>query len=591
MQAETKKPHGSAQAVEGTPVAGAAGASAMRWGSDAVAHVLGELGFPYIALNPGASYRGFHDSLVNFLGNRAPRMLLCLHEEHAVAIAHGYAKVTEEPMAVALHSNVGLMHGAMAIYNAWCDRVPMMILGATGPVDAARRRPWIDWIHTSRDQAALIRHYVKWDDQPGSVQAALESVARANMLARTAPFGPVYVCLDVGLQEDRLPAPPVLPDLARHVAPAPPRADPDAVRAAAELLSKAGRPVVLTGRVSRDEADWSRRVRLVERLGARVITDLRLAAAFPTDHPAHAGMAWVTFSEPMRALLRDADVVLSLDSVDLDGLLKQAYDGEAVRAKVIHASLDHTLINGWSMEHQGLAPVDVGLPTTSDGAVAALLEELGEGPNQAPKGPGPASERLEPHPDGRLELDRLALAIGEAVGERKTTFIRYPLGWPAAGCRHREPLDFLGMDGGAGVGSGPGIAVGAALALRGMGRLPIAILGDGDCLMGFSALWSAAHFRLPLLVVVANNRSFFNDEVHQHRMARERGRPPENRGIGVRLDDPPADFPAMARAMGWAAGESVQDAAQLPAALAEAIRAVEAGACYLLDVRVQPRTL
>ncbi len=157
------------------------------YGSDCVAEVLRALDIPYIALNPGASFRGLHDSLVNYLGNRNPRMLLCLHEEHAVAIAHGWAKVTGRPMAAALHSNVGLMHGAMAIYNAWCDRVPMLVIGATGPVDAAKRRPWIDWIHTARDQGALVRNYTKWDDQPASPAAAVEALLRANLLATTSP--------------------------------------------------------------------------------------------------------------------------------------------------------------------------------------------------------------------------------------------------------------------------------------------------------------------------------------------------------------------------------------------------------------------
>ena len=139
------------------------------WGSDAVAEMLRRLDVRYIALVPGSSYRGLHDSLVNYLGNRDPKMMVCLHEEHAVAIAHGYAKVTERPMAVAVHSGVGLMHATMAIYNIWCARLPAVILGATGPGDAELRRPWIDWIHTAKDQAALIRNYSKWDDEPRSV--------------------------------------------------------------------------------------------------------------------------------------------------------------------------------------------------------------------------------------------------------------------------------------------------------------------------------------------------------------------------------------------------------------------------------------
>ena len=188
----------------------------MGWGSDAIATLLNKLDFKYVALVPGASYRGLHDSLVNYLGNTNPQMLVCLHEEHAVAIAQGYAKVTEKPMLAALHSNVGLMHATMAIYNAWCDRMPMVIIGATGPGDANARRPWIEWIHTSKDQGALIRNYTKWDDEPRSVPATFESILRARQIAMTQPYGPTYICLDVEMQEEKLEPGLKLPDIARY---------------------------------------------------------------------------------------------------------------------------------------------------------------------------------------------------------------------------------------------------------------------------------------------------------------------------------------------------------------------------------------
>src|SRR5437660_4699379 len=178
------------------PMPAPGGEFSMAWGSDAMAEVLRRLELPYVSLNPGSSYRGLHDSLVNYLGNQSPQLIVCLHEEHAVALAHGYAKVTGRPMAVALHSNVGLMHATMGLYNAFCDRVPMLVIGATGPLDAAQRRPWIDWIHTAADQGALIRGYVKWDDQPGSVAAALDSLVHGYTATTSYPSAPVYVCLD-----------------------------------------------------------------------------------------------------------------------------------------------------------------------------------------------------------------------------------------------------------------------------------------------------------------------------------------------------------------------------------------------------------
>src|ERR1700685_3201697 len=202
----------------------------MAWASDVFAELLRRLELRYLSLNPGASYRGLHDSLVNYLGNERPEMILCLHEESAVALAHGYAKVTGRPMAVALHSNVGLMHATMALFNAFCDRVPMLVLGATGPLDAAQRRPWIDWIHTAADQGALIRAYVKWDDQPGSAAAAVESLVRGHQITRNYPAAPVYVCLDAAVQEGELTEPVRLPVVERHRPPEPPLPSAEDVR-------------------------------------------------------------------------------------------------------------------------------------------------------------------------------------------------------------------------------------------------------------------------------------------------------------------------------------------------------------------------
>ncbi len=289
----------------------------MAWGSDVIAEVLRRLDLSYLSYVPGASYRGLHDSLVNYLGNTSPEMVLCLHEEHAVAVAQGYAKVTGRPMAVALHSNVGLMHATMAIFDAYCDRVPMVVLGATGPLDASERRPWIDWIHTAADQGALIRDYCKWDDQPASVGAAVESLVRADQITRSYPSAPTYVCLDAGLQESRLLDPVDLPDLARHRLPEPPAPSTDVVRRALGLLRGAQRPLILFGRGGRGEDAWAGRVRLAERLGACALTDLKTAAMFPTGHRLHPAPPGTRVTASGLDLLRRSDLILSLDWIDL----------------------------------------------------------------------------------------------------------------------------------------------------------------------------------------------------------------------------------------------------------------------------------
>jgi thiamine pyrophosphate-dependent acetolactate synthase large subunit-like protein len=567
-----------------------AGMTAQTWGSDPIAALLRALDIEFIALTPGASFRGFHDSLVNYLGNQRPELLLALHEENAVAIAHGYARATGRPMAVALHANVGLMHATMAIFNAWCDRMPMLILGAQGPMDAVHRRPWVDWIHTSRDLGALVRGYVKWDDQPASVPAAIESIVRAHMIAGTAPQGPVYVCLDAGLQEQMVDGPVELPPLERFRAPAAGDPPAEAVARAAAILAAAKRPVILMGRVSASPEDWQRRVELAEKLNAQVITDLKWGAVFPTTHPLHPFAPGLYINADAHAAIRDADAILSLDWIDLGGTLRQACEGDLPRGKVVQCSLDQYCHNGWSMDHQGLPPADVSLLAAPDRVVEKLLGAIGPRAAPPPRRPARPSSVAPTGQGGAgaIPVAEMARAVSKSLEGCNPTYIRLPLGWPGEYCRFEHPLDFLGYDGGGGIGSGPGMAVGAALALRASGRLPVAVLGDGDYLMGLTAIWSAVRYRVPLLVVVANNQSFFNDEVHQERVARQRGRPVENRSIGLRMDDPPLDLAMLARGQGALGIGPVRALAGLEPAMAEAIAKVRAGATCVIDVHVAP---
>jgi thiamine pyrophosphate-dependent acetolactate synthase large subunit-like protein len=557
-----------------------AGTNIAGYGSDVVAETLRALDIPYIALNPGASYRGLHDSIVNHLGNDSPQMLLCLHEESAVAIAHGYAKVTGRAMAAAVHSNVGLFHATMAVFNAWCDRMPIVILGATGPVDAAKRRPWIDWIHTARDQGAIIRNYTKWDDQPGSPAAAQEALLRATWIANTEPMGPVYINLDAEMQEAKLVEEVPALDAARFMPAMQSAAPSDLVAKAAALLKSAKHPIILAGRTSRSIDAWNARIALAEALNAEVYTDLKIGASFPTEHALHGGAPRLIPEDK----LAQADVILSLDWVDLGGALKAA--GPSPSAKVIQVSVDHRLHNGWSMDYQALPPVDVFLPAHPDAVVPDLLEAIGA--SAQPK-PAVAPTKSDPAlPAGPLSNEHLARILRKAIGDRTTSLVHLPLSWDDNWWPFRHPLDFVGGDGGGGVGGGPGISVGAALALKDSGRLPIAICGDGDFLMGVTALWTAVHYRIPLLVAVANNRSFYNDEVHQERVAIMRKRPVGNKWIGQRMSDPEVDLAGMARAQGARGFGPVTSAADLSRAFNEAIEAVERGEVAVVDVRVEP---
>jgi thiamine pyrophosphate-dependent acetolactate synthase large subunit-like protein len=556
--------------------------------------MLRALDVPYIAINPGASYRGFHDSLVNHLGNRAPQMLLCLNEDHVVSIPHGYAKVTDQAMACVLHSNVGLLHGSMGIFNAWCDRMPMIVVGATGPVVPENRRPWIDWIHTAKDQGALVRDFTKWDDEPRSAHGIVEAFLRGAQLTASLPRAPVYICLDAGLQEQRLHEPIHLPDVSRY-RPAPvPHAAAAEIEAVAELLAEARTPLILFGRASRRQSDWDRRVRLAEVTGASVMTSIRERSVFPTDHGLHVVPPFYWLNPAAKEVVRGADVIVSFDWVDLNGFLLQiSRKTDQVGAKIAHISLDSALHRGWSMDYFGLPPVDIPVSAAADAFVEELLPVLerklggkrkwnGESRNTAPEPSYSETAETEIAPRD------LEIALARVRGSDTFTLAHVTIGWAGNVYHFRDPLDFLGHDGGAGLAAGPGLTIGAALALKDQGRPVIGVLGDGDFLQGVTALWTAAHYGIPALFIISNNRSNFNDEIHQEAVAKMRGRPPENRWIGQRIAGPEVDLSALARGQGVEAEGPIRGVVALEAAIRRGLEVVRAGRPYLIDAHVMP---
>jgi thiamine pyrophosphate-dependent acetolactate synthase large subunit-like protein len=565
------------------------------WGSDVVAQTIRALGYKYIALVPGASFRGLHDSIVNHLGNRDPKMVVCLHEEHAVSIADGYSRVADELMAVALHSNVGLMHATMTIFNAWCDRRPMLIFGATGPVDAHKRRPWIDWIHTAQDQASIVRPYIKWDNQPASAEAAVEAVLRANQIARTSPTGPVYVVLDAEMQEAPLDREVLVPPVERYSPGTPPAAAEADVRATLDALRSAKYPVLMIGRAGRGQTAWDARVRLAEATGAVVLTTTHNAAAFPTEHPAHVLAPVGERAHPDETrLLEEADLILSLDWHDLAGFLAARLGASQTQApaaaRIIHCSLERYATNGWSMDHQALPAVDLPVLAQPDRFVEQLVAAAGTAsePVRAPPGFEHWTKAPPATPKRDFGAERMAYTIAEFAKDRDITFARLSFGWPQRACRFRTPLDFLGKDGGGAVGTGPGHTVGAALALKNSGRPVVGVIGDGDYLMGVNALWTAAHLRIPMMIVVANNRAYYNDVVHQERMAVQRARPVENKWIGQELSDPAPDLVGLARAQGFTGEGPVRSADELRVAFARGLDIVERGGCHVIDAWIEP---
>jgi thiamine pyrophosphate-dependent acetolactate synthase large subunit-like protein len=493
------------------------------------------------------------------------------------------------------------MHATMAIYNAFCDRVPMLVMGGVAPMDSGRRISPAHWYHSVLDQGALVRDYVKWDDQPFSLRGTLEALLRANQLTRTVPMAPCYVSIDQRMQEDPLPDQLVARDVVRYAPAVPFRPDGDAVRRAAQMLVGAATPVILAGRVSRDETAWTARVALAEALGADVITDMKVAAAFPTDHPLHPGDPMLVFAdEKSLAAIRGADVIVSLDWVDMVNLFARVWPDGSVPSKVIQISADRLVHKGWTRDHMGLPAVDLDILAEPCATVPLLLDEIhklgdhGLAERAAARIAKRRGETRSRQPKRAVHAgaDDIALwdmgvCLDAARGKRAMTLIRAPLGWHAGALAFRHPLDYLGYDGSGGIGSGPGHAVGAALALKGTGRLPVALVGDGDFLMGVTALWTAVHHRIPALVMIANNTSYFVDEEHQRTVSRQRGRKLENAWIGQRLEDPPIDLPAMARAQGCSV-ERVERRSDLTAAIERGIAAVDAGACHVIDVKILP---
>lgn len=571
------------------------------YGSDAIAYQLSQLDLKYVALVPGSSYRGLHDSIVNFSNNANPEMLVTLHEEHAVSIAHGYAKVAGKPMAAAVHANVGLMHATMAIYNAFCDRVPILILGATGPLDAQRRRPWIDWIHTAQDQGALVRPYVKFDDQPQGANAAMESLLHAAVATASKPCAPSYVCLDLGLQEDAVDEEALkFPRTKRYldaIEPAAPSVE-DLLRTIA-MLSESKRPLFLFGRMAPKTKHWEERIQLVEKFDGRVVTDLKQTAPFPFPHRFQPSAPAVFLTPQTSEMIQDADLIISFDWVDLAGNLKAACGSAEPEADVVSISMDSALHNGWSKDHFAIPPADISIFADVDKTVTALLaaaEAISPHRSHWPEARDPESPSVTNQASSSsndIFMPDLAAALYSTLPSSSISLVRVPLGWRGVDLQATHPLAFMGMDGGAGIASGPGQVVGTSLALQSQQSplMAVAILGDGEYLMGSSALWTAARYRLPLLVIVANNGSYFNDEVHQERVAKHRGREVDNKWIGMRLEDPQPDLQKIAKGLGCTVVRptQVREKSDLAAAMADAAREVQENRnAVVLDVRVLP---
>jgi thiamine pyrophosphate-dependent acetolactate synthase large subunit-like protein len=580
-----------------------------RAGGDFMVDILKSLNFEYIASNPGSSFRGIHESIVNYGNNAMPEFITCLHEESSVAMAHGYFKAEGKPMAVLCHGTVGLQHASMAIYNAYCDRVPVYML-AGNTLDATMRRPGVEWAHSVQDAAAMVRDFTKWDDYPVSLPHFAESAVRAYKIAMTPPMSPVLVVIDGGLQED-----PILPEIAarlrvpRLTTATPPQGDSGAVAEAARLLVNAQNPVIVADRAARTPGAIAKLIELAEAIQAPVI-DQRGRMNFPSKHPLNQ-------SESSAQLIAGADVILGLELTDFWGTVSAFRDAihrtsrPRIRPGTRLISITSVDLSTKSnfQDFQRYPEVDVAMAADAEATLPALTEACRKlVTDDRRRAFGERRQRLaeahaRSHAAARTEATyawdatpvSTARLCAEIWGQIKTEDWSLVCesgnssGWAFRLWDFDKHYQHLGDSGGAGVGYGLPAAVGGALANRKHGRLSVNIQGDGDFLYAPGVLWTAAHHRIPLLTVMHNNRSYHQEVMHLQRMANRRNRDLTRAHIGNTIDNPNVDYTKIAQGMGVFAEGPITNPNELGPAIRRALAVVKKGEPALVDVVTQPR--
>ena len=576
-------------------------------GSDFMIDCLKSLGFEYMASNPASSFRGLHESLVNYGGNVNPEFLTCSHEEISVAMGHGYYKIEGKPLCVFAHGTVGLHHATMALYNAWCDRVPVYcVIGNV--FDAQMRRPGIEWNHTAQDAAAIVRDYTKWDDAPASLQHFAESSVRAYKIAMTPPTLPVVIVADGALQEDPIPEGanlriPKLPQVAI------PQGESGAVAETARLLVNAENPVLIADRYARTPKGANMLVELAEILQCPVI-DTSSRLNLPSRHPLNQ-------SARARGHVSQADVVLGLEMIDYwaslnsyrDQLHRTSRSIARAGAKTIHVGSGDLYIKSNYQDFQRFADVDLAIAADGEATMPSLIEAVKKLVNAQQKsafeargkklGENHRTDLQRARVDATYGWDaspistaRLCMEVWAQIEDEDwslaspTASVSY---WPQRLWTMDRPYHFIGDGGGMGIGYCASASVGAALANRKHGRLTVSLQNDGDLLMTIGVLWTAAHHKIPILSVMHNNRGYHQEVMHVQRMANRHMRGLDQAHIGTTLRDPFIDYAKIAQGMGVEAIGPIADPKDLAPALRRAIGIVKGGEPVLLDVVTQGR--
>lgn len=575
-----------------------------RYQSDIIVDLLKMYDFPYVPLNPGASFRGLHDSMVNY-GENEPPMLLCNHEKIAVQIAHGYAKACGRPLAAAVHNVVGLLHAPLAVYYAYIDRCPLFLIGATGPMDEKLRRPFIDWIHTAFAQGSAVRDFTKWDYQPGSIHGVPDAFARAYSIMMTEPQGPVYMVYDAGMQEAPLTESVALPPPGAVRVPSRIGPDPKLIAEAADMLVSADYPVLMTEYAARMPIGYEPTVALAETVGSAVY-DVNKRLGFPNRHPLNVSMHGDAFHE--------ADMVVALDVVDWTrGSHKANWQTREVESackpgcKWIDVSLADIEISKWATDynkHQNwdmriLADTAVAIPALTEACQARLKGDAKAAARIADRKAAIAVKHKRQwdewqkiaqkhHGDSPMHESRMAAEVWKAIeGEDWVLTAGTLKTWALRTWDFNAPYRHPGRE--LGTATQIGMSLGVALAHKGSGKLVVDLQPDGDLMYDLGSLWIAAKYEIPILVVMYNNRAYFNDWAHQIQIAENRGTDVARANIGMDLCGPEPDFAHIAKGLDWYAEGPIEDPKDIVPALKRAIAQVKAGKPALVDIIVARR--
>jgi len=573
-------------------------------GGDFMVDVLNSLGIEYLAINCASSYRGLHEAAVNHANNK-PEILTCVHEDIAVHIAQGYAKMAGRPMAMACHGVVGLQHATMAIYNAWCDRVPVIVLGGN-IMEADKRAPGAEWVHSGVDIGQIVREFTKWDDQPASLQHFAESAVRAYKIATTQPMGPVFLALDAELQENPIPNAKSL-RIPKFEPVTPPQADSGAIAVAAKMLVEAQNPIIICDRLARTPAGMASLVELAETLQCGVI-DNAGRMNFPSRHPLNQSFR--------RGIIGQSDVILAIEMNDLwgtlthfsDRIVRQSRPATKPDAKIITLGVRDLYLKSNYQDFGRWQDVDLDLAGDGEASLPVLTEAVRRLVDNSRKDAFAArGQKLaklhqamvdQSMTDATIGWDsspittaRMCAEVHNQIKDQDWSLVgsAIRLTWPHRFWDFKKSYQWNGLSGGAGVGYNLPASIGAALANKKRGVFTVAFGGDGDFMFNPGALWTAAHHKIPILYIVHNNRAYHQEYMYLVAMAARHGRGVERMDIGTTLKDPNIDYATIARGMGVHGEGPITDPKDLGPALARAVAVVKSGEPAVVDVVTDPR--